>query len=87
MPGQHRRHNGGGRGYGWNGPGYGVGYGVAPDYAVLDTLPTKSGCGCSGSAAAGALGGIETWVKSNPLPALLGAFAIGWLVMGKKGRF
>lgn len=62
-------------------------YGVVPQYALLPERMAESGCGCSGSSAAGALGSVETWVKTNPLPALLAAFAVGWLVMGKKRGF
>lgn len=41
------------------------------------------GCGCAGGIK-GAASGLDIFIKSNPLLALIGAFALGYLV--KKGR-
>lgn len=41
------------------------------------------GCGCGGGIA-GAASGLDTFIKSNPLLALVGAFALGYIFKGKR---
>jgi hypothetical protein len=87
MPGHHGGHHGGG----WSGGGGGgYYYGMpvlAPDYAVVDygANALQTSCNCANSSASGVFGGLESAVKANPMVYLLGAFALAWLLKGRKG--
>ena len=81
MSGYHHRRRPGGAGW-----GYGQYYGVAP---IVPVIENASDCSCKGASdgSGPGLSSLEAWVKQNPMLALIGVFALGYVVAGKKRLF